>query len=532
MASGAGIAIYAWVNPSGLMIEDGNRKVCKLFDRNLTLVVSLLWSVPLLVITVASVASLSLLRKRLRKQEQYYNSTRNSTVSAVMVPPVLILTPADSNCQNFTHRVVTRSKSSRPRLTIPKIVNYYLSENEYFGGTASRLSWSVSEECLSRRSIPRISLNGSLPFENFSSFNETTATIEATTVQGKSRKEELPTSETCFSYTSMKPADFEVDHEFFCQFHEDCSDELSSQVDIPVEQSMSKRKRAFSINLPVSLLYSQRAPLARFEKNATETAEPTVTKRQRMFAHPEPLKINQPHQLNTVVSSIERKKKRANMKERRRARSLSSDGPPYMLEATFLEKSKNLLPVPQPTQGDADLASILQVRSLSLRSADPNNDGVEPVSPMTESFEIGIKNVKTRHREGKVSVFLKAASVRVSNSVRTLKKLNSRQRKRDSFQIKAIDRYRKRQRQTERALFLVLFFYIALWLPFLCCLITYSICGEKCIGDELYDALIWCGYTSSAVNPFIYAVFNKPFKTSARHCLFRMIGHRRRGANR
>ncbi|XP_063713031.1 tyramine receptor 1-like [Symsagittifera roscoffensis] len=78
---------------------------------------------------------------------------------------------------------------------------------------------------------------------------------------------------------------------------------------------------------------------------------------------------------------------------------------------------------------------------------------------------------------------------------------------------------RKRQKQQRREIraittvFVILSTFVVCWLPFFILALIVPFCGDKCEPHPyMRVAIDWLGYTNSALNPFIYAVFNLDFR--------------------
>ena len=80
-----------------------------------------------------------------------------------------------------------------------------------------------------------------------------------------------------------------------------------------------------------------------------------------------------------------------------------------------------------------------------------------------------------------------------------------------------------RERRAEKTLIWVFAAFVALWLPFFCANLAYGACGGDggpCdVPPRLFAAFTWLGYMSSGVNPCIYTLLNRDFRTAFRHLL-------------
>ena len=72
----------------------------------------------------------------------------------------------------------------------------------------------------------------------------------------------------------------------------------------------------------------------------------------------------------------------------------------------------------------------------------------------------------------------------------------------------------KREHKAAKTLGIIMGAFIACWLPFFVTYVTTSVCGDSCVDfpDIVVDTLFWVGYFNSAINPVIYAYFNREFR--------------------
>ena len=71
-----------------------------------------------------------------------------------------------------------------------------------------------------------------------------------------------------------------------------------------------------------------------------------------------------------------------------------------------------------------------------------------------------------------------------------------------------------RERRAERTLIWVFICFVVLWLPFFCTNLTYGLCKNCSISPRLFLVFTWLGYISSGVNPCIYTLLNKDFRSA------------------
>jgi len=92
-----------------------------------------------------------------------------------------------------------------------------------------------------------------------------------------------------------------------------------------------------------------------------------------------------------------------------------------------------------------------------------------------------------------------------------------------------------RERRAEKTLIWVFAAFVALWLPFFCANLAYGVCGGVgglCnVPPRLFAAFTWLGYMSSGVNPCIYTLLNRDFRTAFRHLLMCQLSKLRTAAN-
>lgn len=71
----------------------------------------------------------------------------------------------------------------------------------------------------------------------------------------------------------------------------------------------------------------------------------------------------------------------------------------------------------------------------------------------------------------------------------------------------------KREHKAAKTLGIIMGAFILCWLPFFIWYVTSTICGNTCDTPKVVvDILFWIGYFNSAMNPIIYAYFNREFR--------------------
>lgn len=97
-----------------------------------------------------------------------------------------------------------------------------------------------------------------------------------------------------------------------------------------------------------------------------------------------------------------------------------------------------------------------------------------------------------------------------------------------------------RERRAEKTLIWVFAAFVALWLPFFCANLAYGLCGfgfggtgsdgtPTCdVPPTLFATFTWLGYLSSGVNPCIYTLLNRDFRSAFRYLITCRHGRLRR----
>lgn len=78
----------------------------------------------------------------------------------------------------------------------------------------------------------------------------------------------------------------------------------------------------------------------------------------------------------------------------------------------------------------------------------------------------------------------------------------------------------KREHKAARTLGIIMGTFILCWLPFFLWYVTTSLCGSHCpCPDIIVHIVFWIGYMNSALNPLIYAYFNRDFREAFKNTL-------------
>ncbi|KAL0105090.1 hypothetical protein PUN28_016621 [Cardiocondyla obscurior] len=80
---------------------------------------------------------------------------------------------------------------------------------------------------------------------------------------------------------------------------------------------------------------------------------------------------------------------------------------------------------------------------------------------------------------------------------------------------------RKKEKRATMILGFIMGSFIACWLPFFVLYIVKPLFPKFNIPSQAFVIAFWLGYTNSALNPFIYTVFNKDFRRAFRRILFK-----------
>ncbi|XP_049809336.1 octopamine receptor beta-1R-like [Schistocerca nitens] len=90
----------------------------------------------------------------------------------------------------------------------------------------------------------------------------------------------------------------------------------------------------------------------------------------------------------------------------------------------------------------------------------------------------------------------------------------------------------RRERKAARTLGIIMSAFLACWLPFFLWYIITTLCGEeRCYCPPVVVAAVfWVGYFNSALNPLIYAYFNRDFRAAFKLtlqacCMWLLLGH-------
>ncbi|XP_066581150.1 octopamine receptor beta-2R isoform X2 [Prorops nasuta] len=78
----------------------------------------------------------------------------------------------------------------------------------------------------------------------------------------------------------------------------------------------------------------------------------------------------------------------------------------------------------------------------------------------------------------------------------------------------------KREHKAARTLGIIMGTFILCWLPFFLWYVITTLCEESCPCPDIVIAILfWIGYTNSALNPLIYAYFNRDFREAFKNTL-------------
>ncbi|KAG8234742.1 hypothetical protein J437_LFUL000980 [Ladona fulva] len=78
----------------------------------------------------------------------------------------------------------------------------------------------------------------------------------------------------------------------------------------------------------------------------------------------------------------------------------------------------------------------------------------------------------------------------------------------------------KRERKAARTLGIIMSAFLVCWLPFFLWYVSTTLCGDACHCPPIVVAVVfWIGYFNSALNPIIYAYFNREFRVAFKQTL-------------
>uniref|UniRef100_A0A1B0FY48 G-protein coupled receptors family 1 profile domain-containing protein n=1 Tax=Phlebotomus papatasi TaxID=29031 RepID=A0A1B0FY48_PHLPP len=78
----------------------------------------------------------------------------------------------------------------------------------------------------------------------------------------------------------------------------------------------------------------------------------------------------------------------------------------------------------------------------------------------------------------------------------------------------------RRERKAARTLGIIMSAFLACWLPFFLWYVIHVLCGHNCsIPRIVVGVVFWIGYFNSALNPVIYAYFNREFRAAFKKTL-------------
>lgn len=78
-----------------------------------------------------------------------------------------------------------------------------------------------------------------------------------------------------------------------------------------------------------------------------------------------------------------------------------------------------------------------------------------------------------------------------------------------------------REKRFTFVLAVVMGVFVLCWFPFFFTYSLHAVCREKCtIPDTLFNLFFWIGYCNSCLNPIIYTVFNRDFRSAFKKILF------------
>lgn len=70
------------------------------------------------------------------------------------------------------------------------------------------------------------------------------------------------------------------------------------------------------------------------------------------------------------------------------------------------------------------------------------------------------------------------------------------------------------EQKASKVLGVVFFTFVFCWAPFFLLNILFAACPDCPVPDHVINLCLWLGYASSTINPVIYTIFNKTFRTA------------------
>lgn len=73
------------------------------------------------------------------------------------------------------------------------------------------------------------------------------------------------------------------------------------------------------------------------------------------------------------------------------------------------------------------------------------------------------------------------------------------------------------EQKASKVLGIVFFLFVVMWCPFFITNVMAVVCKESCreeVIGGLLNVFVWIGYLSSAVNPLVYTLFNKTYRSA------------------
>ncbi|KZC07699.1 Octopamine receptor beta-3R [Dufourea novaeangliae] len=187
----------------------------------------------------------------------------------------------------------------------------------------------------------------------------------------------------------------------------------------------------------------------------------------------------------------------------------------YILSTSYKENYVNILRSPKWC---LSLKCVLLIHSTSSKLVDQIAKYYSP-DDLTVRSITGVGS-----RSNCVCIHLNRACRTADGSFSHLDRLAHRLRENQGGEVGTSIRQQTKSWRAEhkaaRTLGIIMGAFLLCWLPFFLWYLTTSLCGKACYcPDTVVSVLFWIGYFNSALNPLIYAYFNRDFREAFKDTL-------------